>query len=91
MFGDERSVCRTDHLPCRKDLGLMEQMNGRSGLSGGAIAWSSRSAAPGTYQHHAYQHDGAQRQHRVWSGATFDVCIEGLGRGIATVFERVLK
>lgn len=33
-------------LPCIKDLGLMEQIDEKINLNGGAIAWVIRSAVP---------------------------------------------
>ncbi|SQJ31152.1 small (beta) subunit of the fatty acid-oxidizing multienzyme complex [Salmonella enterica subsp. enterica] len=55
-------------LPCIKDLGLMEQIDKKINLNGGGDrAWSSARLLRSTYQHHAYQPDGAQRR-AVWSG-----------------------
>lgn len=54
-------------LPCIKDLGLMEQIDEDQPQRRCDRAWSSARLLRSTYQHHAYQPDGAQRR-AVWSG-----------------------
>ena len=54
-------------LPCIKDLGLMEQIDEKINLNGGAIALGHPLGCSGAYQHHAAESDGAQRR-SVWSG-----------------------
>jgi acetyl-CoA acyltransferase len=54
-------------LPCIKDLGLMEQIDEKINLNGGAIALGHPLGCRGAYQHDADQPDGTQRC-PVWSG-----------------------
>jgi len=72
-------------LPCLKDLGLMDSMDDKVNLNGGAIALGHPLGCSGaristTLLHLLEQHD------KQFGLAT--MCI-GLGQGIATVFERL--
>lgn len=72
-------------LPCLQELGLLEQMDTKVNLNGGAIALGHPLGCSGTRLATTLMHLMQSRD------ATFGLatmCI-GLGQGIATVFERV--
>ncbi|OOF29424.1 acetyl-CoA C-acyltransferase FadA [Salinivibrio proteolyticus] len=72
-------------LPCVKDLGLMDKMDEKVNLNGGAIALGHPLGCSGARISTTLLHQ-MERQDATIGLAT--MCI-GLGQGIATVFERV--
>ena len=72
-------------LPCLKDLGLLEQMDEKVNLNGGAIALGHPLGCSGARISTTLIN--LMEQHDVQFGVA-SMCI-GLGQGIATVFERV--
>ncbi len=72
-------------LPCVKDLGLMDKVDEKVNLNGGAIALGHPLGCSGARISTTLLHQ-MERQDATLGLAT--MCI-GLGQGIATVFERV--
>lgn len=72
-------------LPCIKDLGLMEQIDEKINLNGGAIALGHPLGCSGA-RISTTLINLMERKDAQFGLAT--MCI-GLGQGIATVFERV--
>ncbi|OOE72468.1 acetyl-CoA C-acyltransferase FadA [Salinivibrio sp. ML290] len=72
-------------LPCVKDLGLMDKVDDKVNLNGGAIALGHPLGCSGARISTTLLHQ-MERQDATLGLAT--MCI-GLGQGIATVFERV--
>ncbi|MCY0629062.1 hypothetical protein OVX87_27095 [Klebsiella pneumoniae] len=72
-------------LPCIKDLGLMEQIDEKINLNGGAIALGHPLGCSGARISTTLINQ-MERKDAQFGLAT--MCI-GLGQGIATVFERV--
>ncbi|OZT82393.1 acetyl-CoA C-acyltransferase FadA, partial [Vibrio sp. 03_296] len=70
-------------LPCAKDLGLLEMMDEKVNLNGGAIALGHPLGCSGLAFNHLI--NLMEAKDAKYGLAT--MCI-GLGQGIATVFER---
>jgi acetyl-CoA acyltransferase len=71
-------------LPCVKDLGLLDVMDGKVNANGGAIALGHPLGCSGARISTTLLHQMVQKN--LTTGVA-TMCI-GLGQGIATVFER---
>ncbi len=85
-LGERKAFTRTDPAAGSRIYRIDGADEQKINLNGGAIALGHPLGCSGTYQHHAYQPDGAQKTHQFIGLAT---CVLVWVRA-SPVFERVL-